>query len=290
MSADSLEVRRSCLGVQWVRRYAGASLSIENPLGNSGFGRSLTVTAGGKKRVLSVGDASDIRALGTFLARHTGWRLRNCHAEPKSKSRPSFAPLAGLFILGGLVVAGTGFRQYREGAALPHRLGTLSASDLQSATTGTQWLLTGRIEGVASDDQHLALYDRYVHQYRARGGDSWELADSHRPEFSLYDDSGVTRPISGQSRLVRPPHEWTDGFERFEGFRRGDLATVVGSVGGDGLRRRIEARLIFGGTALQLGEVVRRAGTLGMAIGAGSILLGVALLGGLGRSGSPRPR
>jgi hypothetical protein len=280
---NSVEVRRALLGSRWARRYSGAELAICSPLGSAAFGRSLTVSVGGNTRVIAIGDAADIRALGTFLARRTGWPLRISQSGPTTASRRPVALLAGLFVLGGLVVGTTGFRQYRGGAVLLRRLGATEAADLERASTGALWMATGRIEVLASDNQRLALYDRYVHQYRPKEGDPWELADSPRPEFSLSQGSGVIHVFAGGYRLLRPPHGWTDANERYEGFRSGDLATVVGTVGSDGQNRGLKAHTLFGGTALQLSELIRRQGMLGIAAGAGSSLVGAVLLLGLSR-------
>jgi hypothetical protein len=159
----------------------------------------------------------------------------------------------------------------------------MEAADLEDASTGTQWIATGTIEAVPSDNQRLALSDLYVHQYRPREGDYWELTDSRRPEFSLSQGSGTIHVFSGGYHLVRPTHEWTDANQRYEGFRSGDVVTVVGMVGSDSRSRGLKAHTVFGGTALQLSELIRREGMLGMAAGGVSILLGVALLGGLSR-------
>src|SRR5207244_1432512 len=102
-----------------------------------------------------------------------------------------------------------GFRQLREGSTLLQRLRAGTASDLQNAHPGTPIMATGRIEGAASEDQRLVLYDEYIYRIRLKEGNYWELSYSNRPNFWLSQDSKTTPVLGGQCLLIRPPDRWT---------------------------------------------------------------------------------
>jgi hypothetical protein len=230
--------------------------------------------------VLATGDSADIRALGTFLSKHTGWPLRISRLGRESTGRGASVPLAMLFIIGGLAIAGTGFQRYREGLALYRHPGAVAGFSLRNAKPGTIVVATGTIERAESRDERVVIYDEYVYRVRPKEGEYWELVSSNRPGFTVSQGDDHTTILGGQYTLIHPYHQWTDGGGRFEGFWGGDLVTVLGTAAADRDQRALQARQVFGGTVRQFGQSVRQQGVLDMLAGLGSILVGGVLLAG----------
>lgn len=77
LGPDLFEVRRSIPGRTWARQFSRATLALDVCVDSDGDKQGrLLLRAPGEERLLDRGDPATLRALGSVLARATGWRLQ----------------------------------------------------------------------------------------------------------------------------------------------------------------------------------------------------------------------
>jgi hypothetical protein len=172
-----------------------------------------------------------------------------------------------------------------------------SAAMVREAGEGATIVIAGRIAPDARVLEHgLAMYVRetYVSRTttdsdgRRRSSKEWEESGSRRPSFALHASDGPVQVVGEyamRSPTVDEPGGSALGDVRFEGFRPGDAATVVGTRTVEG----VAAEMVFGGTIDELLLALRETGAWGrkwggITLGLGALLVLPWLLGMVARA------